>query len=229
MVLVTAATDFEMMPFVSACRLEGVHRLVTGIGPLETAVNLTSWLSGNGAAVRAVINFGVAGAYVRSSGGRTPQVLDICLAEREIFGDLGVCFDDRIERIDLPGASPADSYILDHGLLARASRALTTGRTPFFRGTFVTVSCASGTERRGAMLAGQYGGMCENMEGAAVVRVCRQFDLPCLELRCVSNLVEDRDTSGWRLREACRKAGEAAALVVAQILSAGNFQPETMP
>jgi len=74
------------------------------------------------------------------------------------------------------------------------------------------------------MLAGLYRGLCENMEGAAVARVCREFGLPCLELRCVSNLVEDRDRSRWRLRDACAMAAEAAALVVAHILVRGHVQ-----
>lgn len=229
MVLVTAATDFEMKPFRSACRLGGVGSLVTGIGPVETAVNLYSWLHSNGGAVTGVINFGVAGAYVPPAGGNAPQILDICLAEEEILGDLGICLDDRIERIAGSGLRTPVSFSMDPRLLAQAEHALSSRRIAFYRGPFVTVSCASGTARRAKMLAGQYHGLCENMEGAAVARVCGEFGLPCLELRCISNLVEDRDTSRWQLRDACRRAGEAAALVVAQIVGAGYAQQDAAP
>ncbi|MCI5143631.1 MAG: hypothetical protein D3909_18280, partial [Candidatus Electrothrix sp. ATG1] len=78
-----------------------------------------------------------------------------------------------------------------------------------------TVSCASGTQHRGDQLGRQFCGLCENMEGAAVVRVCEEFTLPCLEVRCISNMVEDRDREKWRLREACGKAGRAAAVIAA--------------
>jgi futalosine hydrolase len=35
-----------------------------------------------------------------------------------------------------------------------------------------------------------------------------------MELRCVSNFVEDRDPTRWRLEEACHKAGDMTALVI---------------
>jgi futalosine hydrolase len=229
MILVTAATDFEMQPFRSASLPEGIYSLVTGIGPLETAVSLCSWLNGNGAAVTAVINFGVAGAYVPLEGGKAPQVLDICLAEEEVLGDLGICFDDRIDRIDGPGLRTPVSFSMDPRLLVQAEHALSDRGIAFHRGPFVTVCCASGTARRGGVLARQYHGVCENMEGAAVARVCGEFGLPCLELRCISNLVEDRDTGRWQLRNACMKAGEAAALVAARFAGTGNVQPAEAP
>ena len=37
------------------------------------------------------------------------------------------------------------------------------------------------------------------MEGAAVALACRQLSVPLLEIRGISNLVEDRDTSLWNL------------------------------
>jgi futalosine hydrolase len=52
------------------------------------------------------------------------------------------------------------------------------------------------------------------MEGAAVARVCRQFSLPCLEVRSISNMVEDRNTKNWQLKQACTRAGQAAATII---------------
>lgn len=180
MYLVTAATDFEMKPFEAACRADGVQHLVTGIGPVEAAVRLTSWLGKHPGGVRGVINFGVAGAYLQAEDIRTPQLLDICLAEREVLGDLGVCLDDRIEPLTGSELGVENVFDMDTLLLERTGQSLRANQVPFESGTFVTVSCASGTARRGNMLARQYRALAENMEGAAVARVCREFDLPCL-------------------------------------------------
>ncbi|GAB4344880.1 MAG: futalosine hydrolase [Desulfobulbaceae bacterium] len=213
MYLVTAATGFEMEPYRAAATREA-PALVTGIGPVETAVRLTTRLVTIHDRVSAVINFGVAGAYVGASGPRA-GMLDLCFAEREVLGDLGVCLGAAIEPVTGPGLEAETVFEMDRTLLERAAAILAREKTPFHRGTFVTVNCATGTQRRGAMLAALHGGLCENMEGAAVARVCREFGLPCLELRCVSNLVEDRNTKNWKLREACRKAGEVTARLVA--------------
>ena len=155
------------------------------------------------------------------------ELLDICLAEREVLGDLGICLGDRIEPIAGRELRPPDTFSMNPGITG-SGRQGTCCRHGFpdCTGTFVTVSCASGTARRGEMLARQHQGLCENMEGAAVARVCQEFGLPCLELRCISNLVEDRDTGRWQLQQACRKAGEATALVLAHLLAGSATGPE---
>jgi len=225
MFLVTAATEFEMKPFRSSCRLDGVPQLVTGIGPVEAALSLYAWLSRHDGTVRGVISFGAGGSYFQAGKEETPQLLDICLAEHEVLGDLGICLADRVERFTGRELRVPDTFSLDPQLLADAKRFLASRRIPFHSGTFVTVSCASGTEKRGKLLASQYHGLCENMEGAAVARVCREFALPCLELRCISNMVENRDTSRWQLQKACRKAGETTALLVEHLYGATAAGP----
>ena len=72
----------------------------------------------------------------------------------------------------------------------------------------------SATVSRGAMLMRQYDGLCENMEGAAVARVCEEYNLPLLEMRTISNFVEERDLTRWKLHEACDEAGKAAAILL---------------
>lgn len=219
MFLVVSATDFEMEPFETGyLGKEKPCRLVSGVGPVETSVKLYRWLSRNGERVRGVINFGVAGAYLQPSGNPQPQLLDICLANREVLGDLGVCLDDRIEPVTGSELKAADRFDMDAYLLGQAGKALDSLKVKFFTGTFVTVSCASGTARRGAMLAGQYHGLCENMEGAAVARVCTEFNLPCLEVRCISNMVEDRDMRRWQLKKACGQSGKMAARITEYLM-----------
>lgn len=231
MILAVAATEFEMSPLVQllaegegsnlvdiaapACRT-----LITGVGPVETTLRLTRWLEGRDQRIDCVLNFGVAGAYVQESNSAgNAGLLDLCLAEREWLGDFGICHADRIEAFDEQLGGPV-SFPLDQSLLSRAETILTRHGQAFRRGNFVTVSAASATQARGRMLAarlGGAGGLCENMEGAAVARVCAEFSLPVLEVRAISNLVEDRDVNRWRLAAACERAAQAALWLVREL------------
>jgi futalosine hydrolase len=212
--LAVAATKMEMQALErvldpSLC----CERLVTGIGPMETAHRLTRYLAGIQERLSGVVLFGVAGVYEKSDLDG-PGLLDICLAEEEVLADFGICFADGIEEFIAPELDAHNHFTLDSGLLALAEEALQQQDITCCRGRFLTVQCASGTKERGDRLAAHFDGLCENMEGAAVARVCAAFSLPCLEVRCISNRVEDRDTGRWRLKEACAKAGAAAAHVL---------------
>lgn len=215
--LLTAATDFELRAFTEAGGGgRRIQTLRTGIGPTETAFALTDALHRQAGAVSAVVNFGIAGAFPDSGAG----LLDICLAEEEVLGDLGICLPERIERFAEQGLAVRDRFVIDAGLRAAAAQVLTQAGLPCRSGVFVTVSSASGTAARALQIGGQYQGLCENMEGAAAARVCEAFGLPCLELRCVSNMAGERDKRRWRLREACLRAGQATAAVTDFLLAA---------
>ncbi|MGB5687512.1 MAG: futalosine hydrolase [Candidatus Electrothrix sp.] len=221
--LITAATDMEMQAFLDAIDAQGDQedtcrlgcRLITGIGPVETTLSLAGILHKQ-PEIDCVLNFGIAGAYLENDSSIQAGMLDLCLAEQEVLGDLGVQLADTVEpfRGDLP---VRDRFVLDSGLLATAGRILGDAGIAYKQGNFITVNCASGTQRRGNQLGRQFHGLCENMEGAAVARVCEEFSLPCLEVRCISNMVEDRNLEKWRLREACVHAGRAAAVIAGEI------------
>ena len=212
--LVTAATDFEMRAFVDAGgNQEHTLQLITGIGPVETALSMSSMLHKHCLDIDAVINFGIAGAYFSSDDGQQVEMLDICLAKQEVFGDLGIYLEDRVERFAAELAV-RDRFVMNTPLLSAAGSALEKSGFVYKQGIFVTVSCASGTQKRGRMLRRQYQGLCENMEGAAVARVCEEFSKPCLEVRCISNMVEDRNRMNWKLRQACEQAGRATTIVI---------------
>jgi len=211
MYLVVSATETEMKSLRLALRQQSqAQMLVTGVGPVESAVTLAKHLAASDTPFQGVINFGVCGAYTETGLG----LLDICLARREIFGDLGICYDNEIGSFD-----PADMVVqtvfdLRSPLTEKAEMLLQRQQIHYTAGNFVTVSCVSGTVKRGNYLRDKYQALCENMEGAALASVCQQFGVPFGELRCVSNLVEDRDLSRWRLAEACEKGAETALMLV---------------
>jgi futalosine hydrolase len=74
------------------------------------------------------------------------------------------------------------------------------------RGRFLTVSSCSGTRARGLELSRRHQAICENMEGAAGALIALRYGVPCMEIRGISNLVEDRDLSRWDLPRALEAA-----------------------
>lgn len=97
--------------------------------------------------------------------------------------------------------------MLKPGLNARGQNLLT--------GSFVTVSCGSGTDRRATDIAARTDGICENMEGAAVAQICLLHKVPLIELRGISNLTGDRNPKAWDLPKANDIAQQAVCELVA--------------
>jgi len=159
-----------------------------------------------------VINFGAGGAYP-SSGLR---IGNIAVALREIYADEGVLAGDgfhTLEATGIPllrknGRRYFNDFPLD-GKLARSAEAAARSVAPAKAGVFVTVSACSGTEKRAGYLQGLFGAICENMEGAAVAHICRSYGVPCVEIRGISNIVEDRDRSKWDIRLASANSQSA--------------------
>lgn len=219
MFLAVAATEIEMRPLQRLLQEDNIPclTLVTGVGPIETAVRLTGYLADKPTAIKAVVNLGVAGAYISVAGTERADLLDLYLAETEVFGDLGICFPDRIEPLpeDLAGKT---TFLMDRDILAKAVRICSERGLSAKTGHFVTVAGASATQARGEMLRSRFKAHCENMEGAAVARVCAEYSLPVLEIRCISNLVEDRDPGRWCLQEACEKSAQATAAIIKTLM-----------
>ena len=80
-----------------------------------------------------------------------------------------------------------------------------------FKGPFITGSTVTGSEERAAFLFKAFSPCIESMEGAGAAFLSHYYQLPFLEIRCVSNMVGKRDLSRWDLPLACQRAGQAAA------------------
>ena len=57
----------------------------------------------------------------------------------------------------------------------------------------------------------------EGMEGHAVLAACLDEGVPALELRVISNEIEEEDRGLWRFDDAFAELGRATALVIAEI------------
>lgn len=219
MILAVTATQMELDPFLAEITAEkrSVDVLLSGVGPVESAVRLAAYLH-TCRNVRLVVNFGVGGAYVQPTTQGQPEILDLCLATSETLGDLGIDMGHTLAYLDERWTGPL-LFALDEDTVQRTVALFDAQAMACHVGPFVTVSAASGSAERGSFLRERWQGICENMEGAGLARVCREFHLPMLEVRAISNLVEDRDPAQWRLVEASAKAGQAAALIIKELLN----------
>jgi futalosine hydrolase len=189
----------------------------TGMGKSNAAHAVTAVLETR--EVRAVVCFGVAGAFP----GAALELGEVALASAEVYGDEGVesptgwlsTEQMGIPLLEMSGRPVFNQIEVDAALVGRARAALEATGIKTRVGPFVTVSTCSGTALRGAELARRSGAICEAMEGAAVAHVAALYEVPFLELRAVSNRVEDRDLSRWRLDEAAAAAQDALQVLVA--------------
>jgi futalosine hydrolase len=202
MLLVAVATEKEIKPihqYLSSA--EHMDILVTGMGPVQSAASLSSYLALHVTDIDGVLNVGIGGAYVDSG----LEILDICLAQQEIFGDFGICMQDDIIDFDPELSRLSNPLISDDILTVNCKKVLDDKHIEYKEANFVTVNCCSGTKMRGEFLRQKFAAGCENMEGAAVAMVCKTFKIPSVEIRCISNMVEDRNTADWKLEEAIEK------------------------
>ncbi len=178
-----------------------------------------------------VVALGCGGAYPGSG----LEVGDLALATEELYGDEGSLtpagFRD-LECLGLPLLQVNqrryyNRYPVDAKLLEKSRPLLQQTMDGMERrmaaGTFVTVSCCSGTDAAGKEMAERTSGLCENMEGAAVAQICAQYGVPFLELRGISNLVEDRDPARWDLKSGAL----VAQLAFKGLLSGWNERRES--
>ena len=197
----------------------------TGLGAVNTAHALTVALQAD--RPRLVLQVGVGGAYATAG----QAVGDLAVATEENYGDLGVRTPEGWQPAAAIGISVLEvgeeryfnRFPLQESLVAFASAALgglswADGEPGLVAGPFVTVQECSGTAQLGAERAELFAGaVCENMEGAAAAHICRLYAIPFLEVRSISNLVEDRRRESWDLTLAADRAQRAAVHLIGEL------------
>jgi futalosine hydrolase len=181
---------------------------VSGVGKINAAAATASMIERY--QPQLVISTGCAGAYADSG----LAIRDLAVASAEILGDEGVITSNGWKDLqgmklpylvrgeqsfynEIPLSAPAAESALQ--LAGACGIVLRCGR-------FVTVSTCSGTDRRGTELALRCNAVSENMEGGAVALTCLRYGVDCLEIRGISNLVEERNLAAWDIGGAVEAA-----------------------
>ena len=221
-ILVVTATAAEIGPLVAGLRWTadrgprvaryagGAHEvdvLVSGVGMVATATWVSRVLAGERHDL--ALNLGVCGSFDRTlEPGTVVHIVSDCLAEL--------------------GAEDGDAFLTIQQL-----RLLDENEPPFTGGRLVnqsppandalgglravngiTVNTVHGHERSIACVTKRFAPDVESMEGAAFMYACLIHGVPFAQVRAVSNIVERRNRSAWKLPEAIARLSETARRVI---------------
>jgi len=183
-------------------RTELADVLVCGIGPAAAAAGTATALALGSYEV--VLSLGICGAFRG-----TAEAGELVVATELVAADLGADSTEGFLSTSALGWAD-DVAAVDPELLTAVVARLGDVVT----GPVVTVSTVTGTRDRADVLAERYGPVGEAMEGWGVLEGARPFGLPVLEVRAVSNVVGDRDTSTWDVPAAFAALTRAGSLLL---------------
>ncbi len=170
--------------------------------------------------IEKLILFGIGGAYEQSG----LDIGDIAIAETENYGEEGVITSNGWKPMDFIGIPLLktekeyyNSYPMDSKLFRQAVAASKSCGFNVKSGNFITVSMCSGTKGAGESQRTRFDGLCENMEGAAVAHICTMYDIPMVEIRGISNIIEDRDINRWNIEKSAANCNKTVLELIRRL------------
>ncbi len=189
--LVVAATAFEIKNLLKHFNLAAADYIetptfdicITGVGMTATAFVLGHVLHTH--RYKQVLNLGIAGSF--KPGFKPGTVLQV---GSDVLAELGA--EDREQFIPIDAMGLGTSTYTAKPPLQAISPAL-----PVVRG--ITVNKVHGHQPSIDSIQARLAPDVESMEGAAVIYACNQLQLPCMQVRCISNFVEPRNKANWKI------------------------------
>ena len=188
--LIVAATELELKPSIEWLSKSRANYLVTGVGMVATATALARTLSEN--EYQLILNVGIAG----------------CLNQDVPLASLAHIVQDQVYHFgaETPGGFiSVDELGFGSSIFQGNSQGVSynaVSQLEEFKG--ITVNKVHGTAISVANLKEQFAGeqIVESMEGAAVFYAAREFKVPALQVRSISNYIEVRNKENWKIPEA---------------------------
>ncbi len=193
-ILIVSATKAEILPFLSQNK-KAVDVLVTGVGMVNTVFHLTQKLLNT--KYDWVINAGVAGSF-----DKTIPLGTVCRVQQDFFSEIG------FENPDGTFSSFLGSSLFPENeiLFSENNSSFHSSISSLPVASGITVNTVHGNETSIEKLQNFLHSsdkfqntILESMEGAAVFYVCQKMQAKAVQLRAVSNYVENRDLEKWNM------------------------------
>ena len=205
--LVASATDFEIDIFRNHIQKHfeqvrehvyckenvEIYICITGIGMMQSTFGLMESIQEFNP--HFCLQVGVAGAFSREL-----KLGQLVIVQSELLGDFGVEDNERFLDIFEIGLMKASESPFNNKQLINTFQDFPLRlNLPFV--SSLTVNTGSGRESTITRREEHYGCEIESMEGASFHYVCLKKKIPFLQVRSISNYVEPRDKSKWKMQE----------------------------
>jgi futalosine hydrolase len=205
-ILIVAATHAEIEPLIERFKTHhSINFLVTGVGMVATAYSLGRHLATQ--RFDMAINLGIAGSFKRDID--LGQVVEIISDE---LAELGAEDDGDFLPIETLGFGKSKYY--PSTSIDSCTEVLKVERL-----NAVTVNTVHGNDASIRLFTGRFKPAIESMEGAAFFYACAEANVPCLQIRAVSNYVEKRNRDNWKIGLAVKNLNNFAAQLLDIIIS----------
>lgn len=207
-ILVIAATRAELAGCCTAFELaegsfiETPHfdLLITGVGMTATAFAMGQHLSA-ATHYKLVVNLGIAGSFDRE----IPLGSLVNIVNDE-FSELGAENKDEFLTIDELGFGKGK--YTGKAIPSSANLQAVLSSLPEVNG--ITVNKVHGNKESIQAITSRLNPVTESMEGAAVFYCCTRLDIPCIQVRSISNYVEERNRDSWKIGLAIKNLNDWA-------------------
>lgn len=183
--LIVAATEAEIAPSIPLLISRKMDFLITGVGMVATAFKMGQFLSDK--SYDLLLNVGIAGTFDNQH-------------------PLGSLFRVKSDRIFLLGAENGDNFLPIDQLGFGSSifheqlplQPVAKGIQDLVDIDAITVNTVHGETSNITRVAKAHGPqLLESMEGAAFFYSAQSLATPCVQVRSVSNLIEQRNPDNW--------------------------------
>lgn len=192
-VLIVCATDKEL----TLTNTKGTAVLITGVGMLATTFHLTQHLSVN--KYDLVLNVGIAGSFASEI-----KKCELVNVFEDRFGDLGAEDDESFVDVFEIGLEEKSKFPFRDGALHSTYAGKLTCVDKLKKVKGISVNKVHGNERSISKIKSKYNPDVETMEGAACFYVCAQKNIPCIQVRSISNFIEKRNRNNWDIEGAVK-------------------------
>lgn len=190
-ILLVVATKNE----VFKSNFEDLDILHTGVGMVNTTLKLTQKLSVSNYDL--VINLGIAGTFKNEL-----RVGDVVEVIEDTFSEIG--YQDKNDFFQFTDFNIIETYKVK-------------GQTSLIKVKGITVNTVHGNKDSIVKVVEKFNPDIESMEGAAVFKVCEEFKIPCMQIRAISNIVEERNKEEWNIPLAINNLNKSVEQIISKL------------
>jgi futalosine hydrolase len=184
---------------------------LAGVGPISAGIQTTKALASD--TYDLVINMGIAGGFADKA-----EVGSLVIANEIVSADLGAESPEGFITLDELGFGASTRVETDGDLAEILLESIKATNISVQAGNILTLSTVTGTTETTSILQHREpGALAEAMEGYGVAMAAKEFGLPVLEIRSISNPIGPRDRSAWRIKDALVTL-ESVSKVIAEVL-----------